>query len=695
MNHSIGVLTPVVKIDERKCNNCYSCITACPVKLCMDGSGEKLLINKDLCIGCGNCIDACSHKARLIMDDTPKFFDALKQGTKLVAIVAPAIAAFFPEQYLNFNGYLRSLGVDAAFDASFGAELAVVSYLEHIKANNPRMVISQPCPAIVNFIQINRPQLLPFLAPVDSPILHTAKMIREFFPQYRDHKIAVISPCIAKRREFDETGIVDYNVTMLALKEKMDEKNLNLVSFPAVEYEGPRAERAVRFSSPGGLVETAERFVPGITRRTLKIEGVHVTYTYLREVAELLNTNIKLPLLLDCLNCEKGCNGGPGTGKGKTPMVVLENSIRDRSDKLEEYHKTDKGERNTKKYNALVKKYWRSGLYNRTYRDYSASYERYVKKPNDVQVTEIYRRMRKYNKEDIYDCTACGYGTCKLMATAIFNKRNKPENCSHYNLALLKEEKRKMLEMNQLKEHINIALTLIEGISDKVSKLNDEVGLQARAVNDSTAITEKMIGSLRNTSDLSQQQLEEIGLLIENAAQGEQSMKDTILSVQDISLSVDGIASAIKVISGIASNTNLLAMNAAIEAAHAGVAGQGFAVVADEIRRLSENTSQNSRNISKTLSSIIGGISVTSKRSSDTGNLISEMSDKINGFADTMTGLITTLSELSAGSSEITSSLTSLRDLTSSVKVSYTEMLSMTERLQENTRELSTLSQRE
>jgi len=434
---SVTKLAPVVRINEAKCNNCYACITACPVKLCMDGSGEKLLINTDLCIGCGNCIDACSHKARLIIDDTPHFFDALKQGTKVVAIVAPAIASFYPGRFLNFNGYLKSLGIDAAFDVSFGAELTVTSYLDYIKTKNPRMVISQPCPAIVNFIQIYHPKLLPYLAPVDSPMLHTIKMIREYYPQYRDHKIAVISPCIAKRREFDETGMADYNVTMFALKCKMDEQNLDLGSFPAVEYEGPKAERAVRFSSPGGLVETAERLSPGIGQRTLKIEGIHVAYPCLEEISELLDTDIGLPLLLDCLNCEKGCNGGPGTGNIKKSMVLLENPIRERSDKLEEYHKTGKGKRYAKRYNKLVSRYWKKGLYDRKYRDYSGNNN--LKDPSGAQLTEVYHSLRKYKPEDIHDCTACGYGTCKAMATAIFNKMNKPENCAHYNLALLQE----------------------------------------------------------------------------------------------------------------------------------------------------------------------------------------------------------------------------------------------------------------
>jgi iron only hydrogenase large subunit-like protein len=52
---------------------------------------------------------------------------------------------------------------------SFGAELTVQSYLAHVSANAPRLVIAQPCPAIVSFIEIYHPELIPFLAPADSP----------------------------------------------------------------------------------------------------------------------------------------------------------------------------------------------------------------------------------------------------------------------------------------------------------------------------------------------------------------------------------------------------------------------------------------------------------------------------------------------------------------------------------------------
>jgi len=205
-------LTPVIRIDEEKCINCYACIVICPVKYCMNGSGDKLQINHDICIGCGNCINACTHKARTLIDDTGRFMDDLKQETKIIAVAAPAVASFFPDQFLNLNGWLKTLGVEAFFDVSLGAELTIISYLDYIKGKNPRTVISQPCPAIVTFIEINHPELLPNLAPADSPILHTIKLIREYYPQYKNHKVAVISPCIAKRREYDETGM---GITML------------------------------------------------------------------------------------------------------------------------------------------------------------------------------------------------------------------------------------------------------------------------------------------------------------------------------------------------------------------------------------------------------------------------------------------------------------------------------------------------
>ena len=153
----------LITVDKEKCNGCHSCISVCPIKSCMDGSKEKILVVDRLCIGCGRCIPACLQGARSYSDDTEQFFADLAAGENIAVIVAPAAAATF-DDILRLNGYLKQAGAKAVFDVSFGAELTVKSYLDHAKKNKPPLIIAQPCAAIVTYCQIYRPELLKWLA---------------------------------------------------------------------------------------------------------------------------------------------------------------------------------------------------------------------------------------------------------------------------------------------------------------------------------------------------------------------------------------------------------------------------------------------------------------------------------------------------------------------------------------------------
>src|ERR1035437_5274317 len=115
-------LVKVIGVDKEKCVNCHLCINACPVKYCNDGGADVVEVNQNMCIACGNCLTVCTHEARYYIDDFTPFMADIKAGEKIVAIVAPSVAANFHDNYLNLNGWLKSIGVEAIFDVSFGAE---------------------------------------------------------------------------------------------------------------------------------------------------------------------------------------------------------------------------------------------------------------------------------------------------------------------------------------------------------------------------------------------------------------------------------------------------------------------------------------------------------------------------------------------------------------------------------------------
>jgi len=627
----------VIGIDKEKCVNCYACITVCPVKYCIVAEEDAVIINDDLCLGCGSCIKACTHGARYGIDDFNEFIKHVDTD-KTVAVVAPAIAASFPDKYLRINGWLKSLGVQACFDTSFGAELTVKSYLEYIKASHPKTVIAQPCPAIVTFIEIYKPELIPYLAPADSPMMHTIKMIKEFYPQYKNHKVVIISPCYAKRREFDEVGLGDYNVTFQSIRQYMEEQHIDLDSYPENDYDNPPAERGVLFSSPGGLLRTALREVKAEDITARKIEGTHIIYHYLNEFDNTIAKNIQ-PLLIDCLNCEFGCNTGPGTITQGMTTDEIENAIEKRSKKHIQKYGDIAGK---KKLNKVLDKYYKPHLYDRKYQNLSANYT--IKIPDDRQLEEIYKSMGKNEKADFKNCSSCGYSTCENMAIAIHNKLNTATNCHHYLQHLITVEHEQMLKESAIAEEqrkkaeeaIHSQQALMLDSKKKEEIYNDS----AKLIGELQTHKQNLQIIIASFADTLNEQVKELSMVDEDMKNSSQEL----LGLNDI----------VNAISSIAAQTNLLALNAAIEAARAGDSGRGFAVVADEVKKLAESSlseakkikpfSDNSINRIKVLEGKINSVREKTKSQQTTFQDVPAMLEQIGNTATKIHEIFASLS---------------------------------------------------
>lgn len=683
----------VIKTDPEKCINCHRCISVCPIKMCNDVTGSYVKVRPELCIGCGKCIEACPHGARHGIDDLEEFLFACQNDQKIIAIIDPAIASTFNGQNMEFNGWLSSLGVEKIFDASFGAELNTKSIVENLKKNKPQLLISQSCPAIVNYCQIFRPELLPYLQNSHSPTGTTAKFIREFHSEYEEYKIVVISPCYATKTEILETELADYNVTLKSLADYFKAQNIDLSEFPKVDYSNPKAERAVTYSTPGGLLHTAERYDSKISKNSRQISGQPNITEYLDFLAKEISEGREPKYtLIDCLSCEHGCNAGPATSTNGKSIDELEKFIDIREESRRKSYKTLKDNpAKIRKLHRVINKKWTPTLYSREYLNKNQIVHSFVQKPSNEELWQIYNSFGKFEEKDLLNCGSCGYNSCQEFAFAIYNGLNKIDNCSHFNSfqldKLQKSQKEKLVEAVDLVK--NSSLSEFSESDKGVQEISEVSQQMVNSVNDSSAAIEEMIQNIDSINKVLQKNSYVMNNLSSATKAGKMSIESVSKLVSEIEKNSKGLAEMSDVIQEISSQTDLLAMNAAIEAAHAGETGKGFSVVADEIRALAENSSIQAKQISAVLAKIKKLIDKTFSATIEAEKEIENVVILAEQVANQEEVVKKSITEQNEGGKQMLYSLEQMRENTNSVNDAVGKLKNSTSKIRNAIKEIN------
>ena len=407
----------IISNDPGKCVGCNRCIRVCPIEEANIAIEENdsivVKVDNDKCIACGACITACKHDSRNYEDDTERFFADLQRGVKISVFSAPAIKTNFP-QWQRILAWLRMLGAEKIYDVSLGADICSWGHIRYLQRNPGKNIITQPCPAIVNYILKHRPDLTPHLSPVQSPMLCTAIYMRKY--EGINSRIAAISPCIAKTHEFEATGLVDYNVTLNGLHEYMKNQCPSLPD-EAGAFDHYESGLGFLYPMPGGLKENVEHYLGKVVRID-RAEGQQTVYRALDEYAEQSSHN--LPIVFDVLNCAEGCNMGTG-------CIPNDRSIFEKQATLSNALQT-----------ALSDNEYLDQLYERfdnTLRleDFMRAYFSEPVKSHQVSTQEIENAFIKLGKIDelsrTFDCGACGSDSCLEMARKIVKGVNTPRNC--------------------------------------------------------------------------------------------------------------------------------------------------------------------------------------------------------------------------------------------------------------------------
>ena len=579
-----------------KCINACSCMGACVSAEPTEDGSARIDVDGTRCIACGACFDACEHNAREFRDDTERFFDDLKKGEAVSVLIAPAFLANYPHEYESVLGALKACGVKRFISISFGADITTWAYIKYITENNYLGGISQPCPAVVGYIERYMPELLPRLFPVHSPMMCGAVYARKEMGV--QEKLAFISPCIAKKMEIDDPnnkGYINYNVTFDHLMKYVREHNLKGAPWTdEIEYG-----LGSIYPMPGGLKDNVY-WLLGESVFIRQIEGEKRMYHFLRENKDRILGKKTPFLFIDALNCENGCICGTATDPELSETDdALYNllHIRERVKNTKRHDAWSKRSTPAQRLAALNKQFAHLHLedYLRKYTDRSATCP--INRPSQQQLTKIYESMDKMTEADrTINCSCCGYDTCKDMATAIFNGFNRKENCVHY----LKHK----VETERAAAHALVERE--KGI------LDDQRAALKRTLDGVNEHFETLRASIRDMADGNSNNANESNSISADVGNVEEFCQTLDVSMSHILESLKELSGNNDKVVQIASQTNLLALNASIEAARAGEAGKGFSVVANQINQLAassretaEGSSENNIQIRSAIEKIV------------------------------------------------------------------------------------------
>ena len=174
----------------------------------------------------------------------------------------------------------------------------------------PKKMTTSCCPAFVNMIEKQFPNLIPNMSDTVSPMLAASRYIKA---NHKGAKVVFIGPCIAKKDEAKRPleGNVDYVLTYEEIAAMFEVRQINLESYDEAAQDGSLFGK--QFAQQGGVTAAVLRVleerdtIPSLAAK--KCNGA----AECKKTLTLLKAG-KLPEdFVEGMACEGGCVCGPAT----------------------------------------------------------------------------------------------------------------------------------------------------------------------------------------------------------------------------------------------------------------------------------------------------------------------------------------------------------------------------------------------
>lgn len=420
----------IITVDESRCIGCNACVRVCPVHANVtrlkEGTTDEFItgIDSEACINCGECVKVCMHHARGYKDNIDEFIETFESKKPMILIVAPAVRTSFPDgAWRVLLSWLKKNGNCTIYDVGYGADICTFMYNKYITENGGKKLVTQPCPAIVNYMQKYKPEKLQYLSPVLSPAGCLAVWLRKY--RNESKPMFMLSPCIAKTSEAVREHAFDYNVTFRHLEKYVNKKGIRWEDRVQFEFNAVEGSIGRLYPMPGGLKENLTMLNQGLVIRNA--EGPHSVYDRLERYFQ--TEDRQKPDVLDVLNCEYGCNHGTALPDEAATLMEIENTMDDIA---------TRSIRETQGGFLGIGRFKRFKEFEKTLKlaDFTTQYHNervHTQNPTTEDYGRIFDSMHKFDvASQNVNCGACGYKTCRDMVCAIFRGMNVRENCVYY-----------------------------------------------------------------------------------------------------------------------------------------------------------------------------------------------------------------------------------------------------------------------
>ena len=403
----------VIGFKEAKCKNCYKCVRNCDVKAITVKDAQAYIMN-DKCILCGHCLEVCPQNAKTLISDLERVKEYLKVGNQTVVSLAPAYLGVLkyktPGQVISA---LLKLGFTAVRETAEGAAYVTREYDKLITAGEMENIITTCCPSLNDLVEIYYPSLTKYLAPVISPMIAHGKIIREEYGP--DVKVVFLGPCISKKREAEcdprTAGIIDAVINFKEFEEWLLDEGIDILELPDTPPNNPDPLVNRLYPISSGVLSsvvasknTSDRY------RKFYVHGIKNCI----DLLESMNRGEVTGCFIEANICNGGCIKGPAIDRASISRFKV---------KLDMEESIPKAPITQESFYTKSPILLRRHFFDRSPKD---------PLPTEEEIMQILSKIGKTKPEDMLNCGACGYATCREKAIAVFQGKAELNMCIPY-----------------------------------------------------------------------------------------------------------------------------------------------------------------------------------------------------------------------------------------------------------------------